>query len=131
MTARPPELVKALTAAAGPLADLGVPVATQVPGTRPARFIRVVTTGGSEIADYALAQPTALIECWAAKTTDAYELAANAWIALRATEGVEIGPGLWVQEARVTLPVDFPDTHSGSPRWQFIFNPIVAQEETP
>ena len=127
---RPPSLVPALVAPTGPLADLADTVATKVPPRRPETFIRVLAAGGALTAEYSLAAPSAIVECWAATTDAAYDLASAAWERLRATAGTELGPGLWIQEARLTLPVDFPDTQSGSPRWQFIFTPTVAQEET-
>lgn len=130
MTTTPPPLVPALTAPGGPLAPLGIPVASRVRHPRPTSAIRVIALGGAPTADYALSAPSALIECWAEDPDAAYLLATQAWQLLRATQGTEISPGLWVQDARLTLPVDNPDTQSKSPRWQFIFTPIVAQEET-
>lgn len=127
---RPPDLVAALVADTGPLAGLGAPIATKVPTPRPPQFIRVLATGGALTDDYALSAPSVLIECWATSSDAAYALAGAAWERLRATVGAEIGPGLWVQDPRITLPADFPDAQSGSPRWQFIFTPTVAQEET-
>lgn len=115
---------------AGPLAPLSVSLSTSVPASRPSRFVRVIGTGGVELGPFVLSQPAALVECWASSSVDACGLASDAWALLRATEGIEISPGLWVQEPRLTLPVDFPDATSGSPRWQFIFNPVVAQEES-
>lgn len=125
----PPPLVPALVGPAGPLAGLGVPVGTRVPKQRPARFVRVLGAGGAD--GFALSRPRALVECWghADRPDEAYDLAEQAWALLRDTEGTEITPGLWIQDAGLTQPVDNPDTQSGSPRWQFTFSPLVAFDE--
>ncbi len=130
MTTPPPPLVPALVSDTGPLASLGVPVETRVPSPRPERFIRVLGMGGPD--GFALSRPGALIECWghADNPDAAYDLAVQAWAALRDTDGQQIAPGLWVEEPNVTLLVDYPDTQSGSPRWQFTFTPLVAFDET-
>lgn len=129
MTTPPPPLVPALVSDAGPLAGLGVPVVTRVLSPRPERFVRVIGVGGTD--GFALSRPRALIECWAHPDTPdaAYDLAVEAWAALRDTDHTEITPGLWIAEVQLTLPVDYPDTQSGSPRWQFTFSPLVAFDE--
>ena len=66
----------------------------------------VLATGGALTDDYALSAPSVLIECWATSSDAAYALAGAAWERLRATVGAEIGPGLWVQDPRITLPAD-------------------------
>lgn len=121
----PPPLVPALVSDTGPLASLGVPVATRVPSPRPARFVRVVGAGGVDA--FAMPRPSVLIECWGHPDNPdgAYDLAVAAWAALRDTECEFLG-GMWVVSVNLTLPVDYPDTQSGSPRWQFIFTPTVT-----
>ncbi|WP_157509584.1 hypothetical protein [Leifsonia sp. Root4] len=53
-----------------------VKVATKVPATRPASFVRVYRTGGAAL-NRVLDQPQITVDAWAANEVDAFELAAK------------------------------------------------------
>lgn len=40
-------------------------------------------------------------------------------------DGEFLSPAVWVAETAATLPIDFPDAVSKSPRWQFVYHPTV------
>ena len=127
MTTTLPPLVKAVIEA---LDGLGVPVATEVPAARPASFIRVLATGGVE-RNLGQVDPTFLVECWAGSSVAAEALARTAWQTLRAAQGVVLGDGTaWAAQASLTLPVDYPDARTGSPRFQFLYTPTLNLRET-
>ena len=122
MTTLLPPLVAAVIQAVD---GLGVPVSTEVPATRPASFIRVTATGGTE-RNLTQIDPTFLIECWAASSVAAEALARAAWQVLRAAQSVTLGDGsAWVARSTLTLPVDYPDARTGSPRFQFLYAPTL------
>lgn len=96
---------------------LNVHVGTKVPTTRPPAFIRLTRTGGPR-RNLIQADGRVLVECWASKDTDAEDLASNAYAAL---DSLDTDPGgLPFMALDLTDPVNFPDTQSGSPRYQFI-----------
>lgn len=53
-----------------------VKVATKVPATRPASFVRVYRTGGAAL-NRVLDQPQITVDAWAASEVDAFELASK------------------------------------------------------
>lgn len=105
-------------------AAVSVPFATAVPRVRPLEFGVVTATGGG-VRNLAQAQPTFSVECWAATSVRAAQMARTAWSALDAADGTFIADGVWVGDANLTLPVDFPDALSDTPRWLFVFQPTV------
>lgn len=126
MNVAPPPVIPALVTFLG--AALSVPVSSVVPNPRPPAFVRLGATGGQR-RNLSQADPTVLVECWAASSYQAMELASSAWSAL---EGADwLSPEVWVAESRASLPVDFPDPTSEQARWQFLWSPTVNLKETP
>ena len=122
MTSTLPPLVQAVIQA---IDGLGVPVSTEVPPARPSSFIRVTATGGPT-RNIVQVDPTFLVECWAASSVAAETLARAAWTVLANTRGTSLGDGAaWVAQSVVTLPVDYPDARTGSPRFQFLYQPTL------
>ena len=56
---------------------LGVHVSTKIPRTRPAEHVRVTRAGGSRL-NLILERPLLIVECWAADSVAAFDLAARA-----------------------------------------------------
>ena len=107
--------------------EIGVQVGTRVPATRPASFIRLTRTGGAPL-DRAQSRPTVLIECWGSDETAAWSLASKAWPLLAGhRDGIRMG-AVEVTTASLTDPVNYPDSATGTPRYQFIYSPIVITE---
>lgn len=105
-------------------AALAEPVSTRVPASRPAAFVRLTRTGGQR-RSVVLADSNLLVECWGSTETLAWDLCRRAWSLVAATEHSTVGP-VWVNRVRLTDPVNFPDSASGSPRYQFIVTATVA-----
>lgn len=110
---------------------VGVPTSTHIPTQRPTSFIRLSRTGGAP-TNLAQTNPTVLIECWASTDSAAYSTAATAWALLRSTQfGAQLPLGVFVMAVPyLQEPVNYPDSATGSPRYQFIYSPIVNLEET-
>lgn len=110
---------------------VGVPVGTKIPTSRPASFIRLSRTGGGP-TNLAQTNPTVLIECWASSDTAAFALAAASWSLLRDTMfGQQLPLDVFVMAVPyLQEPVNYPDAATGSPRYQFIYSPIVNLQET-
>lgn len=98
-------------------AQLGVHVGTRVPAKRPATFVRLFRAGGTR-ANLVQAQARVVVECWGADEGAAWTLTEQAYAAL---DALEFDPaGLPFAQVELTEPVNYPDTSSGTPRWQFI-----------
>lgn len=91
------------------LAPLPEPVSTRVPAPRPAAFVRVTRVGGNR-RNLVQGEPILLVECWAATSVAAFDLAARAWDLIDRDVS-------W--SASLSEPVSFPDPDSTSPRYQF------------
>lgn len=99
-------------------AALTVPVSTRVPNPRPAVFVRVARVGGARV-NLVTDAPVLVVECWAASSVAAAELARLARAHLFALEGSTTA-GAWVRKVLdVAGPQSFPDPVSESPRYQF------------
>lgn len=107
-------------------AALGKPVATKVPTTRPAQFVRVTRAGGAR-RNVAQSGSRVIVECWAASETDAWALCVAAYDAL---DDLDVDPGeLPFMSVDLSDPVNYPDTATGSPRYQFIATIITNLKE--
>lgn len=105
-------------------------VSVAVPQSRPPKFITVTAAGGNR-RNLAQADPLIVVKCWATSSLAAMDLAEAAWSALDATNGAYLTPEVWVDDIQyLSLPIDQPDTATGSPRWQFNFQPTVSLEES-
>lgn len=107
---------------------LAEPVGTRVPAARPPAFVRVTRTGGAH-RDLVLTDSTVLYECWGSTDSLAWDLVSRVWSQARDLDRAELG--VTVNRVRLTDPVNFPDSASGSPRYQFIATLTIALEETP
>ena len=125
---RPIAVEQALVAYLGPLVSPAT-VATRVPQSRPAAFVKVTRVGG-DVLSIGQSRPRVLVECWASTDSAAWNLAAKSWDALwDARDLPEIRPGVAVMDAELTEPVNFPDAASGSPRYQFLASLTVNLKE--
>lgn len=102
---------------------------TEVPNNRPATFIRVSRTGGAR-RNLAQTDLTVLVEVWGSSSSNHNEnpwpLTKVAWEALATCDELEEFPlGVDIAEADVSEPVNYPDSATGSPRYTFLFTPIV------
>lgn len=102
------------------LLALGDPVVTKVPNPRPSRFIRVSAAGGGR-ANLVQSRPFVIVECWAADTVAASDLASDAWGRIETAYGPDVP---------MTMPTDFPDPESGQARYQFTAQPVIDLEES-
>ena len=107
---------------AGPLA---LPVGTRIPEPRPAQFLRVTRAGGNR-RNLVQSNVRLLVECWGATDALAWDACERSWQLMDALEST---PTMTV--ARVTLadPVNYPDSLSGSPRYQYLADLIVNLKE--
>lgn len=129
MTTRQPApveqaLVTYLTTALTPIT-----VATKVPNPRPATFVRLSRVGGDE-RNLVQADVRVLVEGWGNTDTLAWDAAKNAAGELRRLDLSGDLPTITVMRVRLTEPVNYPDSLSGSPRYQFIASLIVNLKET-
>lgn len=106
---------------------LGIQVGTRVPRERPAEFLVVSRTGGGTV-NMVMSRPTVLVESWATDPAVAWENAAAAWAHLGASDETDL-PGIYVADVSLTEPVDYPDSATGTPRYQFIYSPLVSLKE--
>lgn len=104
------ELVALLNAA------IDVPVATRVPNPRPVAHVRVRRIGGTG-RNLVQETPMVLVECWAADSVAAFDLAGDCYAVV---DAALCGPG-----SRPSSPVNLPDPETESARYQFTVLPIV------
>lgn len=104
---------------------LGMPVSTRVPEPRPAQFIRVTRAGGAQ-RNLAQADSRILVECWGTTDALAWDAAERSWALLNVLDHTTL-----IDVGRVTLadPVNYPDSLSGSPRYQYIADLVVNLKE--
>ena len=105
-------------------AHVAVPFVTAVPEARPAEFGVVRASGGSP-RNAGQVSPRFTVELWAASTVRAERLARDAWDALAGADGTFLSASVWVGDTSLTLPVDYPDALSRTPRWLFVYNPTI------
>ena len=125
---KPAPLEQALVAHHNAL--LPEPVSTRVPATRPPAFVKLTRAGGGGLRQLVLTNSSVLYECWGSTDALAWDLAARTWSQVAALPDATLN-GVYVNEV-VSLqdPVNFPDSASGSPRYQFLANLTCALEET-
>lgn len=125
---RPAPLEQALVAHLRPL--LGVPVSTRVPSSRPDRFLLVSRTGGTR-SNLGQSRPVILVEAWAKTDGDSWALASDAYNALDALpyQDEPLGTGVYVADCDLADPVNYPDSQSGTPRYQFVATLTVNLQE--
>lgn len=100
-------------------------VGTEVPNPRTDTIIRVTRAGGSA-RNAMQADVRLLIECWAADSVAAFNLAATAYARLRD----RYGPAdVWGGRAGLADPVNFPDPDTESPRYQFVATILTDLQE--
>ncbi|MFK0057996.1 hypothetical protein ACIQTN_02005 [Streptomyces werraensis] len=96
----------------------GLKVVTKIPDPRPSKLIKVTRVGGTKLrlnAD----SPVLAFECWAPTSVEASDLAKYARAYVNAMEGEKVN-GVWVYKVReVGGPVNFPDSETEIPRYQF------------
>lgn len=103
----------------------GVVVATRVPRSSrgeeafPALMVRVTRTGGQRWS-VAHDGPTILVECWAATSTAAWDLAGTARDALISLDNTRIGDVWLSYRAEAGGPVNYPDPRTTHHRYQFL-----------
>ena len=106
------------------LSPAGFHVGTRVPKSRPDQFVKVTRTGGPA-ARMTISEPTLLVECWGATDALAWAVAAAVWPLCQIPHAVQLSPAVWASRIEATEPVNFPDSTSGAPRYQFIVTPRV------
>lgn len=93
-------------------------VASVVPATRPEFMVKVTLTGGS-VRNQISHEVQLTVECWAADSLKASELARLCHALTIAMQGA-VFSGVWVRAARpVSNPASFPDPDTSTPRYQF------------
>ena len=109
----------------------GVKVATDVPNPRPAVHVRVTRTGGSPSPPIPLDPAVVLVEAWAPRRADAFDLAAEAYDVLTDAPGdwLDKPGGAWCYDADPSGPVHYPDPDSKSARAQFVAVIHVSMED--
>ena len=115
----------AVIAALRPVVPGGAVVATEVPRAAsgdlrfPARMVRVTRTGGVLFSP-AHDRPTVLVECWAERSTDAWELVAACRQAMCGWDD-EATPRAWLTHlSEASGPVNYPDPRTAHARYQFV-----------
>lgn len=110
-------------------AATGKTVRKRVPSTRPSEFVIVRRTGGGP-RNLVQSSPTLYIEVWGSGTTetvtvDPWPLTKKVWDAMLVSDEVEMPHGLQVMRVTLTEPVDYPDEATGTPRYTFMYAPII------
>jgi hypothetical protein len=94
-------------------AVIGSPVVPSVPDPRPARFVRVILTGGPGRRSVVFQDEQVTIDCWDTSTS------ASAMLAMLVDGAMYSLPALdprVVHVAAMASPTDLPDPDSGQPR---------------
>lgn len=93
-------------------------VATKVPNTMPASMVRVSLTGGTR-ENVVTDRPQLTVECWAADTVTASDLARSCHGLMHSAAGFTVGT-IWVRRVEDVGGVAFfPDPDTAKPRYQF------------
>lgn len=106
-----------------------VHVGTKVPTTRPTTFVRLTRSGGAE-RNLVQADVQVLVECWGNTDALAWQTTVSTSGALRNLREEGDLPTMTVMTVTLTEPVNFPDSLSGSPRYQFLANLVTNLQES-
>ncbi|MDR2108914.1 MAG: hypothetical protein LBP28_05600 [Coriobacteriales bacterium] len=98
----------------------GVPVSTDVPAERPARFITLERTGGGRSARI-IDSPAVAIQCWGVTRSDALFLANEVVWMLEKCEA--LSP---VTSIEIDSMYNFPDLKGRHPRYQVVAHIVTA-----
>lgn len=101
----------------------GHPWATKVPTDRPTVFGRLLRAGGAP-SNEIQSKPRLIVEAWGTTDSAAWALSSDAWSALNSAARTTVG-GLWIAAVDITEPINYPDTATRTPRYQFIVTPTV------
>lgn len=103
-------------------AELAEPVYSRVPQTRPAKFVKAMSTGGGNRTDMVLDRVTFVLESWASTEADAAELA---WRA----DGYILAAGrrsdAFHHVTRFSAPGNLPDPESEQFRFTATYQAII------
>lgn len=100
-------------------AGQAVPVVSRVPTTRPAKFVRVMRTGGPETIRRVVDGAQVTVDCWAPGDGEAMDLA-NLCRQLIHAMGATVQSGASVHRVdELGGPADLPDPVSNTPRVTF------------
>lgn len=106
-----------------------VPVVNRVPTTRPSAFVRVSPAGGERLS-LTKRETRLLVECYDVDDEKAQSLAelTSAELEAATRSQAPMAPGVWVSadQDAFSVPVDFPDPLSSSPRYQFYCNLVLT-----
>lgn len=102
-------------------ADLADPVHAKVPATRPARFYRVLRTGGPR-RNLVVDGAQITVESWAESDEDAQGMAQEARGILHTLPGQVIGDVLVCRVDELSGPANLPDPLSDQPRYTQSFS---------
>lgn len=94
----------------------GLRCVTQIPTTRPERFVRTIRTGGflaNEVTDVA----RLTVECWAKDKSTAQQDAQQIRGALLALRGMSLSGVKVHRVAEIAAPSDSPDPDTTTPRY--------------
>lgn len=97
--------------------EITVDVSSRIPNPRPASFIRVTRTGGTE-ANMVQERAVLLVECWGGTQQQAWDLVAAAYRVLQGRDPLEFN-GIELGSRSCSSPVNYPDPSTTSPRYQF------------
>jgi len=103
------------------LREMGFNAYANVPATRPAEFVTVERTGGAADA-IALDRPTVAIQAWSASRLSASVLIGNVIAAMKAFSEKPS-----VAKVSCNAMYNFPDTESGTNRYQAVFDLVVYE----
>lgn len=120
----PPDIEAAVVQLLSPRMD----AASKIPNPRPAKHVRISSAGGTD-RNLVQADPRVLIESWAPTDLEAIDQARLAYGLLSGAQHSFIGAGVWVSEIDLTVPVNFPDPDTDSPRYQFVAQLIASKTE--
>jgi hypothetical protein len=98
-------------------AALPVDVSTRLPNPVPGAGAVRVTRAGGNARNLMQSDPRLLVECFAADSVTAFNLARLAYAHLWATYGTT---DTWGGRASLTEPVNFPDPSTKGARYQFV-----------
>lgn len=92
------------------------PVGPRVPDPRPAKFVRVVRTGGARL-NVVADDPQITVESWAERDEDAHDLAQHCRAVLHAMPGTSVDGVAVYRVAEAAGPANLPDPESAQPRY--------------
>jgi hypothetical protein len=96
------------------------PVLPRIPTTRPAKFVRVVRTGGPRL-NLVADNPQITVESWADSDEDAHDLAQQCRTILNAMPGATVDGVAVYRVAEASGPGNLPDPDSAQSRYSQTF----------